>query len=171
MDALDKHLLNLLQTDFPLEAEPFRAVAEKLGISEDEVLRRISSLKDEGVIRRIGAVLDSARLGFASRLCAARVPEERVPLFVGRVNVLPGVTHNYGRSHACNIWFTLIAPSEEELEGTIERLSEETGIENIMTFRAARTFKIDAKFLFDEPPPEEETPPAQDWEGRPSTPS
>ncbi|SEM70159.1 DNA-binding transcriptional regulator, Lrp family [Syntrophus gentianae] len=150
MDILDKSLLNLLQTDFPLAAEPFRAVAEKLGISENEVLSRIFRLKEKGVIRRIGAVLDSGKLGFVSRLCAARVPEDRIARFVDRVNALPGVTHNYGRNHPCNIWFTLIAPSEEELERTIEGISRDTGVREILTFRAVRTFKIDAKFLFDD---------------------
>ncbi|OPY91134.1 MAG: hypothetical protein A4E72_00293 [Syntrophus sp. PtaU1.Bin208] len=160
MDILDKSLLNLLQTDFPLTAEPFRAMAEKLGISEEEVLLRIFRLKEKGIIRRIGAVLDSGKLGFASRLCAARVPEDRIPRFVDRVNALPGVTHNYGRNHPCNIWFTLIAPSEEDLERTIEGISRDTGIGEILTFRAVRTFKIDARFLFDESLEENSEPPS-----------
>jgi DNA-binding Lrp family transcriptional regulator len=150
MDAIDKTILNLLQTEFPVEPEPFKTIGEKTGIPEDEVLARISSLKDQGVIRRIGAVLDSGKLGFVSRLCAASVPEERIAPFVDRINALPGVTHNYKRDHACNIWFTLISPSEEELEKTIAQISEDTGIKDIQTFRAVRTFKIDARFLFDE---------------------
>lgn len=150
MDRIDKRILNWLQTEFPLNPEPFKAVAEKAGISESEALARISRLKEKGVIRRIGAVLDSGKLGFVSRLCAASVPGDRVASFVERVNALPGVTHNYGRNHPCNIWFTLIAPSEEELEKTIARLSRDTGIVPIMTFRAVRTFKIDARFLFED---------------------
>ncbi len=156
MDALDKTLLNLLQTDFPLEPEPFKALAGKVGLSEADMLARIARLKESGVIRRIGAVLDSGKLGYTSRLCAARVPEDRIASFVERVNALPGVTHNYRRNHPCNLWFTLISPSEEELEKTIAGLAEETGIGEIMTFRAVRTFKIDAKFLFDAPPPGDE---------------
>jgi len=150
MDAVDKKILNLLQTEFPLTPEPFKAAAERAGISEDELLLRIQRLKDNGVIRRIGAVLDSGKLGFVSRLCAAHVPEDRIASFVDLVNALPGVTHNYRRDHACNIWFTLIAPSEEELEKTIARISEDTGILDILTFQALRTFKIDARFLFDD---------------------
>lgn len=156
MDAIDKKILNLLQTEFPLDPEPFKRMAEKAGISEAEVLARVSCLKDQGVIRRIGAVLDSGKLGFVSRLCAARVSEERIAPFVDRINALPGVTHNYRRNHDWNIWFTLISQSEEELEKTIARISEDTGIKDIQTFRAVRTFKIDARFLFDESQIEEE---------------
>jgi DNA-binding Lrp family transcriptional regulator len=78
MDGIDKRILNLLQTEFPVTPEPFRAVAERLGISEGEALTRIARLKDEGIIRRIGAVLDSGKLGFVSRLCAASVPGSRL---------------------------------------------------------------------------------------------
>ena len=91
MDAIDKKILNLLQTEFPLEPEPFKWIGEKLGILEAEVLQRIQRLKDEKIIRRIGGVLDSGKLGFVSRLCAARVPEDRLVLFVERVNSLPGL--------------------------------------------------------------------------------
>jgi DNA-binding Lrp family transcriptional regulator len=156
MDILDKKIMNLLQTEFPIVPEPFKIIAEKLKTPEHEVLKRIERLKGKGVIRRIGAVLDSGKLGFVSRLCTASVPEDRIALFVDRVNALPGVTHNYRRNHACNIWFTLIAPSEEELKEIIGRISEATGIKDIMTFAAVRTFKIDARFLFDDALPEEE---------------
>ncbi len=166
MDALDKALLNLLQTDFPLDPEPFKGLAGRLGLSEADVVARIARLKEEGVIRRIGAVLDSGKLGYTSRLCAACVPEEQIAPFVERVNALPGVTHNYRRNHPCNIWFTLIAPSEEELEKTLAGLAEETGIGEIMTFRAVRTFKIDAKFLFDAPLPGDEDASPDQREGK-----
>jgi len=169
MDALDKTLLNLLQTAFPLEVEPFKAVARKLEIPEEEVLRRIARLKEIGVIRRIGAVLDSGRLGFVSRLCGARVPEERIALFVERVNALPGVTHNYRRNAPCNIWFTLIAPSEEELKKTIAEISADTGVEDISTFQAVRTFKLDAKFLFDASLPDDPSLSAPEVEENPDS--
>ena len=72
--------------------------------------------KEEGIIRRIGAVFDLRRLGFASTLCAARVPEDQDQGIRGKiVNACPGVTHNYRRDDQYNIWFTLIAPGEEEL--------------------------------------------------------
>jgi DNA-binding Lrp family transcriptional regulator len=76
MDAIDKKILNIIQKDFPVVEEPFKAVAAKAGISEDEALLRIKKLKEEEVIRRIGAVFDSKKMGYASTLCAARVPKK-----------------------------------------------------------------------------------------------
>jgi DNA-binding Lrp family transcriptional regulator len=146
MDSIDKKILNIIQKEFPVVAEPFKAVAEKLGISEDEVLERISRLKQEGIIRRIGAVFDSKKMGFVSTLCAARVPEEKLKTFVEVVNSYAGVTHNYRRSHEYNVWFTFIAPDNETLEESLAEIRDRTGIMDIISMRAARTFKIDATF-------------------------
>jgi DNA-binding Lrp family transcriptional regulator len=146
MDSIDKKILNIIQKDFPIVAEPFKAVAEKVGIREDEVLERISRLKQEGIIRRIGAVFDSKKMGFVSTLSAARVPEERLKDFVEVVNSYAGVTHNYRRNHEYNVWFTFIAPDEETLKESLAEIRERTGISDIISMSASRTFKIDASF-------------------------
>jgi DNA-binding Lrp family transcriptional regulator len=146
MDDIDRKLLNLIQEDFPIAAAPFAEVAARLGIGEVEVLERIGRLKEKGIIRRIGAVFDLRKLGFASTLCAARVPEGGVREFVEAVNANPGVTHNYLRDDEYNIWFTLIAAGEEALEAALAAIKRETGIDDILSLRATRTFKINARF-------------------------
>ncbi|MCL2669947.1 MAG: Lrp/AsnC family transcriptional regulator, partial [Syntrophaceae bacterium] len=113
---------------------------------EAEVRERVSRLKERGIIRRIGAVFDPRKLGFASTLCAARVPEEKLWDFVEKVNAHSEVTHNYRRDHDYNVWFTLIAPGEEALAATIATIEAETGITDILSLRAVKTFKINAKF-------------------------
>ncbi|HOG11266.1 MAG TPA: Lrp/AsnC family transcriptional regulator, partial [Smithella sp.] len=86
MDAIDKKILNILQKEFPLEEQPFLIVGKRCGISEEETIRRVQNMKNEGIIRRIGAVFDGAQLGRVSTLCAARVPEEKIDTFVKVVN-------------------------------------------------------------------------------------
>jgi len=146
MDDLDRMILNLVQDGLPLDKEPFARIAERIGISEDEVLERIGRMKDEGVIRRIGAIFDPGRLGLASTLCAARVPREKLTDFVKSVNAHPGVTHNYRRNHPYNVWFTLTEATEKALADAIAQLIENTGISSIKSLKAKRTFKIDARF-------------------------
>jgi DNA-binding Lrp family transcriptional regulator len=148
MDTIDRKILNIIQKDFPVVAKPFKEVAEKLGLGEDEVLERISRLKQEGVIRRIGAVFDSKKMGFVSTLCAARVPKGKLEAFVKVVNSYAGVTHNYRRNHEYNVWFTFIAPDQETLEKSLAEIRHKTGITDVISMRAARTFKIDATFEF-----------------------
>jgi DNA-binding Lrp family transcriptional regulator len=146
MDDIDKKILNILQKEFPLTERPFQIVAGECGISEDEALSRIQKLKDDGIIRRIGAVFDGAKLCRVSTLCAARVPQEDLENFVNAVNVSKGVTHNYLRDNEYNVWFTLNAATARELESFLLDLKEKTGITDILDMRAVRTFKIDATF-------------------------
>jgi siroheme decarboxylase len=146
MDDIDKKILNILQKEFPLEERPFLIVAQRCGISEDEALIRIQKMKDEGIIRRIGAVFDGTKLGRVSTLCAARVPEDKLENFVNIVNANKGVTHNYQRDHEYNIWFTVSATTAEELEAFLADVKENTGVTDIQDMRAVRTFKINASF-------------------------
>ncbi len=146
MDSIDRKILNIIQKEFPLEAEPYRIVGERIGLTEDEVFERVMRLKEEGIIRRIGAVFDIRKLGYASTLCAAQVPEEKIEDFVAAVNSYAGVTHNYRRRHTYNIWFTFIAPSMEEIEQSLEEIKRTTGVASILNMPATRIFKIDASF-------------------------
>lgn len=146
MDDLDKSILTILQRDFPLEKHPFDVVGERLGITGDEVRRRAARMKKEGLIRRIGGVFDREALGWSGTLCAARVPEDRLDDFVSAVNALPGVTHNYRRNHEYNVWFTLLAPSREEIDAILDSIRRQTGVDDIVDMRAVRTFKINATF-------------------------
>jgi len=146
MDATDKKILNILQTEFPLEEQPFLVIAGRCGISEEEALARIQKMKDKGIIRRIGAVFDGAKLGRVSTLCAARVPEDKIDVFVQIVNAHKGVTHNYRRKHDYNIWFTVSAATAEELTAFLRDVREKTGVTDILDMRAVKTFKINASF-------------------------
>jgi DNA-binding Lrp family transcriptional regulator len=148
MDDLDKKILNNIQAAFPIEQEPFKVIAEEIGISEQDALIRIKKMKNEGIIRRIGAVFDPQKLGYVSTLCAARVPADKLEEFVEVVNAYTGVTHNYRRNHEYNVWFTFIAPTDEALQNSINEIRQKTGIADILSMRARRTFKIDAKFNF-----------------------
>lgn len=147
MDSRDKELLNEIQVSFPVEPHPYRVLGERLGMTEKEVLDRIANLKHEGIIRRMGASINSRRVGYVSTLLAAQVPSEKFESFVETVNACPGVTHNYERKHKYNVWFTLIASSESEKERTLKELSETTGVK-IFEFPAKRIFKIRVDFKF-----------------------
>lgn len=146
LDDIDKAILNRIQSDFPITSQPYLAVATELGITEQDVLERISRLKKEGIIRRIGGNFVPDKLGYVSTLCAARVPEDKIEQFAEIVNRYPGVTHNYRRDNSFNIWFTFIAPSVQEIEQNLEEISEKTGISEILNLPATKVFKIRAQF-------------------------
>ena len=146
IDDIDRALLNRIQSDFPVTSRPYRTIAGKLGLAEEDVIERVSRLKDAGIIRRIGGNFTPDKLGFVSTLCAAAVPEEKISRFAEVVNRYPGVTHNYRRDNEVNIWFTFIAPSMDEINANLKQIAEETGVTEILNLPATRVFKIRAEF-------------------------
>jgi DNA-binding Lrp family transcriptional regulator len=146
IDSRDKAILNRLQSNFPITPRPYLAIAEELGLAEQEVIDRVRHLKDIGIIRRIGGNIVPNKLGYVSTLCAARVPEDAIENFTQVVNRYPGVTHNYKRDNTYNIWFTFIAPSMEDIEQHLKEISEQTGITEILNLPSTRVFKINAQF-------------------------
>ncbi len=146
LDDIDRNILNRIQSGFPITTRPYRTVAEDLGLSESEVLKRVSRLKASGIIRRIGGNFTPEKLGFVSTLCAAKVPEEKINQFAEVVNRYPGVTHNYRRENTYNIWFTFIAPSMDEINANLEQIAAETGVSDILNLPATKVFKIKAEF-------------------------
>ena len=129
LDDADRRLMNLLQSSFPLAAEPFAAVAAEAEMPLEEVLERTRRLLDERIIREITPIFDTRALGYESMLVAAKVDAENPQRAAAIVNSHPGVSHNYLRTHDFNLWFTIATPPDSELglEGTLEVLMRETG--------------------------------------------
>jgi DNA-binding Lrp family transcriptional regulator len=146
IDDIDRAILNRIQSDFPITSRPYRVIAKKLDLAEGEVIRRVLRLKEAGIIRRIGGNFTPDKLGFVSTLCAATVPEDKISRFAEVVNRFPGVTHNYRRDNAVNIWFTFIAPTMDEINTNLKQIAEETGISEILNLPATKVFKIRAEF-------------------------
>ncbi|MCQ2445119.1 MAG: Lrp/AsnC family transcriptional regulator, partial [Mailhella sp.] len=105
--------------------------------------------KERRIIRRMGANFQSAKLGYRSTLCGAKVPEEKLEAFIADVNALPGVTHNYLRDHEFNVWFTLIGPSWDAVLEELRGITERTGVE-IMNLPAEKLYKIRVDFAMSE---------------------
>lgn len=146
MDAIDRKIINAIQSHFPISSQPFHELGRQLDLPAEEVLDRVKALKASGIIRRIGGNFHSHRLNYTSTLCAARVPEDRIERFVEVVNTYPGVTHNYLRKNVYNVWFTFIAPSTSNIEKALNEISEKTGVKEIYSLPAVRVFKIRVDF-------------------------
>jgi len=145
MDPRDRQLLQVIQTDLPISERPFDALADRLGMDADALRERLRRLAADGVIRRIGPVFDSRRLGYVSTLVAAKVPPERLKQVAERASALPGVTHNYERRGPYNLWFTLAGRCEEEIRRSLDTLRQETGLA-FHSLPALTVYKIRAVF-------------------------
>ena len=142
MTELEQLLLSVVQDAFPLEERPYLVLAEQLGSDEQSVFAAVENLRQSGIIRRIGGVYDSKALGFISRLCAGNVPESALDAFAAAVNKIPAITHNYVRSHEYNVWFTVIAQSEVEIQKIVDDVCAKTELHNVHILSATEKFKI-----------------------------
>ena len=146
MDEVDRKLLAEVQEEFPLVEEPFKALAETLGIPGSEVISRLASLHEQGLIRRIGPVLDLRKLGRRGVLVAVKVPEEEACKVARIVNSYREVSHNYLRPNETgyNLWFTVSA-DEGRIEEILRDVLSRTGCK-ILILPTLRIFKIGVKF-------------------------
>jgi len=144
LDETDKRLMNLLQSSFPLDPEPFGLIASESELELDEVLARTERLLDERIIREITPIFDTRALGYESMLVAAKVDGEHPQRAAAAVNAHPGVSHNYLRTHDFNLWFTIAVPPDSELgmDGTLEALMSETAAESMRRLPTLTLFKI-----------------------------
>ncbi len=142
MDDRDKRLLNIIQADFPLVSRPFQALGGQVDLAEGEIIDRIGSLKERRIIRQISAIFDTRSLGYKSSLVAMRIRPENLDAAAAIVNGHPGVSHNYVRNHAFNLWFTVAVPPTSDLEWTVEHLHATAGAESTRILPTLRLFKI-----------------------------
>lgn len=177
MTDLEQQILDIIQDGFPIAERPYAVLADLLNRtptchpedtqnlhSEQSVFEAVESLRASGVIRRLGGVYDSRKLGFVSRLCAGVVPaseldfseprEGRTPTalekFAEVVAKIPAITHNYVRSHRYNVWFTVIAESEEAVQAVVDKVKSETALQDVHVLASKRLFKINTVMGLDE---------------------
>jgi siroheme decarboxylase len=144
LDEFDRRLLNAMQGSFPIEPRPYAAVARALEVPEERVLGRVRELIDDRIIRQVTPIYDTRALGYGSMLVAARVDPEHPWRAAKIVNSHPGVSHNYLRNHAFNMWFTIAVEEDSTLglQGTLDVLQELTGAESIRQLPTLKLFKI-----------------------------
>jgi siroheme decarboxylase len=144
MDDIDKRLLNDYQRDFPLCAKPYEMLANKLSITENEVLARLNRLKADGHISRIGGIVKPGSVG-ASTLAALKVPKHRIDEVADYINGRVEVNHNYLREHKFNMWFVLNCSDGPVLQETVTEIENDTGLK-VLVLPMLQDFHLDLGF-------------------------
>jgi DNA-binding Lrp family transcriptional regulator len=146
-DDADRELLNAMQAGLALVRRPYAEIAERIGMSEPEVLRRLGVLRQAGIVRQVSAIFDTRALGYESSLVAARYPDDRLFDAAAVVGGHPGVSHNYRRTHAFNLWFTLAVEPDARLglQETLDILAERTRAESMRMLPTLKLYKINVQ--------------------------
>lgn len=128
MDELDKRIINQLQQGFPICEQPYAQVAASLDIPVAELLQRLQSLLDSGVLSRFGPLFHAEQMGGALTLAALQVPESRFEEVSELVNAFPEVAHNYARDHSLNMWFVVATERPEQVAAVLSAIEAKTGL-------------------------------------------
>jgi len=142
LGLLERKLLDEAQRAFPVCPRPYAELGARVGCSEREAYDTVRSLRERGIIHRVGGIFNSAALGYAGELVAMKVAAERLEEVAGIVSDQEGVTHNYQRQGEYNLWFTVTAKTRSDLDLVIARIVERTGVEDVLRLPASRVFKI-----------------------------
>ncbi|HEY9246061.1 MAG TPA: siroheme decarboxylase subunit beta [Candidatus Methanoperedens sp.] len=146
MKTNDIKLLKSIQDGIPIVAKPFEQIADKLRISENEVLDRIDGMMKKGIIRRFGASIGHRVIGItANAMCTWNVPDDRIEEVGAIMSGFRQVTHCYERPRypdwRYNLFTMIHAYSHEECEIIAREISLATGIEDYSILFSEREFK------------------------------
>ncbi|MFC7215467.1 Lrp/AsnC family transcriptional regulator [Saliphagus sp. GCM10025334] len=144
IDETDAAIIDGYQSGFPIAERPFRVVGDALEIDEDEALERVRGLREAGIFRRFGAVLNPPVIG-SSTLAAVKAPEDRFDEITEVINDYRQVNHNYARDHEWNMWFVVTAGSRETRDRILEEIEERTGC-TVLVLPMLTDYYIDLEF-------------------------
>jgi DNA-binding Lrp family transcriptional regulator len=141
LDALEARIVNALQSGFALSRRPYLDAAARLGIGEDELLGRLRSLLERGVLSRFGPLYQVERMGGIFVLASMQVPEADFDRVAQALGDMTEVAHNYRREHRFNMWFVLAAESAEAIDQALARIERIAGVP-VLVLPKEREYRI-----------------------------
>ncbi|MCX8111172.1 MAG: hypothetical protein N3D15_07985 [Syntrophorhabdaceae bacterium] len=142
----DRAFLKNIPDDFPLDLEPYKEIGKRCSIDSDEIIKRLKKMLDEGVIRRIAAVLYHRNVSYThNAMVVWRVEKEDIEKTGNIMASFPEVSHCYERDTGgywgYNIYTMIHGKSREDCLSIVRRISDTTGKRDFKIFFSKREFK------------------------------
>jgi DNA-binding Lrp family transcriptional regulator len=137
LDEVDLKIMRATQSGLPLTPLPYHAVADRLGLTADEVIERMRRMQELGVIRRIGAVPNHYKLGYRfNGMTVWNVPDEKIDELGQKIGNLDFVSHCYHRPRHLPLWpYNLFAmvhgKSQDDVDRQIGKIADILGENNL----------------------------------------
>jgi len=146
LDDLDIAVIRELQGDMPVVPEPYQPAADALGIPVARLLEHLEGMRERGALRRVAAILFHRRAGFsANGMGVWKVPEERIDDIGPRMAAYRGISHCYRRptypDWPYSVFTMAHGRSKEECDAILDRIAEETGIDERAVLYSSTEFK------------------------------
>ena len=133
LSSLERKALAVIQQGFPATSTPYRDMAHQIGVGTEELLKVLRDWKEQGKLRRIGAIVNHVKVGIDSgAMVVWEVESDRIEqvgkLFAG----FDQVSHAYERevtpNWLFNVYTMVHGVSPQAVEETVRRMSELAGV-------------------------------------------
>ncbi len=146
LTELEKKTIALIQGDIPVSKRPYQELAEKIGVTEEELISVLETLNKKGFIRRYGATLRHQKSGYtANAMVAWQVDEDRTDEVGQKMATFQEVSHCYRRNPDAdwpyNLYTMVHAKSEEACRETTQRISEAISVDTYMLLFSRKELK------------------------------
>lgn len=143
---VEKRILAALQAGFPRSRTPYKDAAAKAGISTEQLLAVLTDWKDQGKLRRIGAIVHHEKVGLSGGAMVAWQVDEKIVEQVGAT--LAGfkeVSHAYERrteeNWPYNVYTMVHGADAQKVEQTVRQMSEACGVADYRILTTERELK------------------------------
>jgi DNA-binding Lrp family transcriptional regulator len=146
LSVIEKKILSAIQHGMPMSLSPYQDLADKIGITSEQLLGVLRDWKEDKRIRRLGAIVNHFRMGHGiGAMVVWSVPDEEVQQVGELFSSFTKVSHAYQRPSK-NQWpynlYTMVhATSREELEMTIRTMSQKSGVADFRDLKTVRELK------------------------------
>lgn len=152
-NSIEKTIINKLSGDVPLVKEPYKKIAEEVGITEEEVLDKVKELQNRGALRRVGGILYHRQAGFKyNAMVVWVIPENRIEEVAKTICLFKEVTHCYQRptfyGWPYNLFTMVHGETIDYCENVIERISENIKIRDYKILYSLKELKKSSKIYF-----------------------
>lgn len=153
LTALEEKICKAVQDDVPLTSRPFKELADRIGISEDEFISKVSEFLENGCIRRFGAALRHRKAGITANGMGVWVVPESERERVGSIMAsFKAVSHCYERPSfedwPYNLFTMIHGRTKEECFETAKKISDATGIKEYKILFSSQEFKKESMVYF-----------------------
>lgn len=155
MTDLQKQLVRALQNGIPVVERPFQVIADSVGITEEQLIQELESMKASGMIRRFGAILRHQEVGFsANAMVVWNVPDEKVEEFGNAAAAFAQISHCYQRPRfegfPYNMYTMIHGQSKSECEETARKLSKQCKVSQFELLYTITEYKKSSPVFFEE---------------------
>ncbi len=145
-DEFDQDVIRATQGDMPVISEPYAPAAQRLGITQQQLLEHLQAMQERRLLRRVAAILFHRRAGFsANGMGVWNVPEDRVLELGGRMAAFRGISHCYQRptypDWPYSVFTMAHGRSKQECDAILDSIAADTGISDRAILYSSTEFK------------------------------